>query len=187
MTKTTTKATRMTPIPTTSKTSDKAGRIMDDRMRVSDADRERVTARLREHFAEGRLSSEELDERVSAALSAKTFGDLRSAMTDLPDPAPAVSQVPQSAPWAARRGAVAWRGPRILPLAIIVLIAAVVIPGAGWLFFAFLKVVLLLWLVTCLVGVFAAGRFRRHLRRHWRGGYGSQWRADQWRHDQWRG
>jgi len=34
---------------------------MDDRIRVSDADRERVTARLREHFAEGRLSQEELD------------------------------------------------------------------------------------------------------------------------------
>jgi len=41
---------------------------MDDRIRVSDADRERVTARLREHFAEGRLSQEELDERLSAAL-----------------------------------------------------------------------------------------------------------------------
>jgi len=68
----TTKATG--PIPATSTTSDKAGRFMDDRMRVSDADRERVTVRLREHFAEGRLSSEELEERVSAALSAKTFG-----------------------------------------------------------------------------------------------------------------
>ena len=33
----------------------RAGR-MDDRIRVSDADRERVTARLREHFAEGRLT-----------------------------------------------------------------------------------------------------------------------------------
>jgi hypothetical protein len=181
------KATGTTPIPTTSKTSDKAGRIMDDRMRVSDADRERVTALLREHFAEGRLSPDELDERVTAALSAKTFGDLRRVMTDLPEPAPEVAQVPQAAPWAARRGAVAWRGPRILPLAIIVLIAAVAIPGAGWLFFAFLKVVLVLWLVTCLVGVFAAARFRRHLRRNWRGDYGSQGRHDHWRHDQWRG
>ena len=174
----TTKATRS--IPATSATSDKAGSFMDDRMRVSDADRERVTARLREHFAEGRLSSEELDERVSAALSAKTFGDLRSVMTDLPEPAPEMSQVPQSAPWAARRGAVAWRGPRILPLAIVVLIAAVVIPGAGWLFFAFLKVVLVLWLVACLVGVFAAARFRRRVRRYWRSGGGQQGQWGQW-------
>ena len=28
---------------------------MDDRIRASDADRERVTARLRDHYAEGRL------------------------------------------------------------------------------------------------------------------------------------
>jgi Domain of unknown function (DUF1707) len=178
MTKTTTKATR--PILATSTTSDKAGRFMDDRMRVSDADRERVTARLREHFAEGRLSSEELDERVSAALSAKTFGDLRSVMTDLPEPAPEVSHVPQSAPWAARRGGVAWRGPRILPLAIVVLIAAVAIPGAGWLFFAFLKVVLLLWLVACLVGVFAAARFRRRVRGYWRSGDGQRGQQGEW-------
>ena len=47
---------------------------MDDRIRISDADRESATARLREHFAEGRLSPEELDERLSAALSAKTAG-----------------------------------------------------------------------------------------------------------------
>jgi hypothetical protein len=160
---------------------------MDDRMRVSDADRERVTARLREHFAEGRLSSEELDERVTAALSAKTFGDLRRVMTDLPEPAPEVAQVPQSAPWAGRRGAVAWRGPRILPLAIIVLIAALVIPGAGWLFFAFLKVVLVLWLVACVAGVFAAARFRRHLRGNWRGDGDNQWHHYQWHHSQWRG
>jgi Domain of unknown function (DUF1707) len=181
MTKTmTTKATR--PIPATSTTSDKAGRFMDDRMRVSDADRERVTARLREHFAEGRLSSEELDERVSAALSAKTFGDLRSVMTDLPEPAPEVSQMPQSALWAARRGGVAWRGPRILPLAIVVLIAAAVIPGAGWLFFAFLKVVLVLWLVACLAGVFAAARFRRRVRGDSRSGDGQQGQWGQWGH-----
>ncbi len=47
---------------------DKGRTTMDDRIRISDADRERVTARLREHFAEGRLTSEELDERISAAL-----------------------------------------------------------------------------------------------------------------------
>ena len=50
---------------------------MDDRMRASDADREAVAARLRDHYAEGRLTQDELDERISVALSAKTFGDLR--------------------------------------------------------------------------------------------------------------
>jgi hypothetical protein len=154
---------------------------MNDRIRISDADRERVTARLREHFAEGRLSSEELDERITAALSAKTFGDLRRIMADLPDPEPAPPQARQSPSWAARRGAVVRRGPRILPLAVIALIAALVIPGAGWLFLAFFKIVLVLWLVACLAGIFAAARLRRHIRRSWQSGYGSQWHQYQWR------
>ena len=69
---------------------------MDERIRASDADRDHITARLREHFAAGRLTSDELDERISAALKAKTHGELRQLMTDLPEPAPA-------APNAARR------------------------------------------------------------------------------------
>ncbi|MGN6677650.1 MAG: DUF1707 SHOCT-like domain-containing protein, partial [Streptosporangiaceae bacterium] len=76
--------------------------MMDDRIRISDADRERVTARLREHFAEGRLTSEELDERISAALSAKTFGDLRKIMADLPDSSPVPPNAKQPPPWAYR-------------------------------------------------------------------------------------
>ena len=74
---------------------------MDDHIRVSDADRERVTGRLREHFAEGRLTSDELDERVSAALNAKTFGDLRPLMADLPEPVPGAAA--GGAPAAGRR------------------------------------------------------------------------------------
>jgi hypothetical protein len=59
---------------------------MDDRIRVSDADRDHVAGGLRGHFAEGRLTREELDERISATLNAKTFGDLRRVTTDLPGP-----------------------------------------------------------------------------------------------------
>ena len=57
---------------------------MDDRFRTSDADRDRVAALLRDHFAEGRLTREELDERLTATLSATTFGDLRRVLADLP-------------------------------------------------------------------------------------------------------
>jgi DUF1707 SHOCT-like domain len=154
---------------------------MDDRIRVSDADRERVAERLREHFAQGRLSSEELDERISAALGAKIFGDLRRIMTDLPEPALVPPQASRSAPWTARRGVAFARGPRILPLALFALIAALVIPGAGWVFFAFLQVVLALWLVACVAGIFAVARFRRHWRRHWQSGDGTYWHQYQWR------
>src|SRR5258708_14408968 len=109
---------------------------MDDRIRVSDADRERVTARLRDHYAEGRLTSEELDERTSAALHAKTFGDLRRVMTDLPDPllmpqaAPGLQ--PAGAPWLAHR-----RGPRFAPLLLIVLLVGLLAPGPAWVGFPF--------------------------------------------------
>ncbi len=56
------------------------------RIRASDADREEATARLRDHYAEGRLTYSELGERVTAALNARTFGDLRRVLADLPGP-----------------------------------------------------------------------------------------------------
>lgn len=169
---------------------------MNDRIRISDADRERVTARLREHYAEGRLDAEELEERVTAALKAKTYGDLKPIMADLPGPAlvqPPGWQAPGGAPaggepqawqpagwrpgpWAAcRGGALAWRGPRLLPLALILLIAAIAIPGASWLFIAFVKVMLVLWLVAFIAGVFGVFRLRRRARRYWQAGAGGRW------------
>jgi hypothetical protein len=139
---------------------------MDDRIRASDADRDRVAARLRDHFAEGRLTQEELDERISAALSAKTFGDLRDVMADLPQPVPArAAPNPQ---WAGPPRIVYRHGPPILPLVLFVLLAAVIIPGGGWLF---LKLMLAFWLVSCLIGAFAAGRYYRRIRRGWQPGY----------------
>ena len=143
---------------------------MDDRIRVSDADRDRVTARLRDHFAEGRLAPDELDERISAALNAKTFGDLRLVMADLPGPVPAPPQAarqprPTAAPWIVRR-----RGPRLLPLMLFALFAALLMPGGGWVLFAFFKLILLIWLVTGLAGVFF-GWSRRRVQHRWQSGY----------------
>jgi hypothetical protein len=53
-------------------------------MRVGHAERDAVTAELREHYAAGRLTLEELNERLDKALAAKTRGDLNALMTDLP-------------------------------------------------------------------------------------------------------
>src|ERR1700735_3572119 len=139
---------------------------MNDHIRVSDADRERVADRLREHFAEGRLSADELDERITATLSAKTFAELRRVTTDLPEPEPA----------AGRGGSgLRRRRSRILPLVLLLLIAALVLPGAGFVFLAFIKVVLLFWLVASVAAIFAAARFRRHARRHWQSGPRGPW------------
>jgi hypothetical protein len=60
-------------------------------LRVSDAEREAATAELREHYASGRLDSDELDQRLSAALAARTRGDLSALFTDLPSGGQAAS------------------------------------------------------------------------------------------------
>lgn len=57
-------------------------------MRIGNAERDSVAAELREHYASGRLTLEELHERLDAALAAKTRGDLDALMTDLPSARP---------------------------------------------------------------------------------------------------
>jgi Domain of unknown function (DUF1707) len=57
-------------------------------LRASDADRDHALAQLREHYAAGRLSDAERQERAGAALAARTLGELSELMTDLPDPGP---------------------------------------------------------------------------------------------------
>jgi hypothetical protein len=53
-------------------------------VRVGDADREAVAAQLREHYADGRLTLEELNERIDQTFAAKTKADLNTVMRDLP-------------------------------------------------------------------------------------------------------
>jgi Domain of unknown function (DUF1707) len=54
------------------------------RLRASDAERDDVAAQLREHFAAGRLSAAESQERISQALEARTHGELAELLADLP-------------------------------------------------------------------------------------------------------
>lgn len=53
-------------------------------IRASDADRERVVEILRQHTAEGRITPDEFEERMTAAYAAKTVGALAELTTDLP-------------------------------------------------------------------------------------------------------
>ena len=53
-------------------------------LRASDADRERVAGRLRDHAVAGRLTTEELDERSGQAFAARTVGELDTLLVDLP-------------------------------------------------------------------------------------------------------
>jgi Domain of unknown function (DUF1707)/Cell wall-active antibiotics response 4TMS YvqF len=56
--------------------------------RASDSEREETVARLREAAAEGRLTVEELDERIDAAYAATTRAELEPLTADLPEGLP---------------------------------------------------------------------------------------------------
>jgi hypothetical protein len=122
---------------------------MNTELRVGDAERDEVTAALHEHFAQGRLTRDELDERLTATLSARTVGDLRKVTRDLPGATP--DRLPAgrpSGPW--EMGAAHWgRGPswrhggwgpprggwgprRGRPFGPILLVALVVAAFTGW-------------------------------------------------------
>jgi uncharacterized RDD family membrane protein YckC len=55
-----------------------------ERLRASDADRERAVSLLHRAATEGRLEAEELDERLERAFSARTYGELDTLVEDLP-------------------------------------------------------------------------------------------------------
>lgn len=54
-------------------------------MRASDGDRDKVASVLREHYAQGRLTVEEFDERLEQLYTSKTYGELATLTSDLPD------------------------------------------------------------------------------------------------------
>jgi hypothetical protein len=56
-------------------------------LRASDQDREHVAERLRTAALEGRLTSDELDERIGRAYAGRTYGELDELLADLPLPA----------------------------------------------------------------------------------------------------
>jgi hypothetical protein len=65
-----------------------------DTLRAADADREYVAERLRNALNEGRLTLTEYDDRLQETYAARTYGDLKGLLSDLPEVAPAArSQV----------------------------------------------------------------------------------------------
>ena len=58
-------------------------------LRIGDAEREAAAHALGEHFAVGRLTREEYDERADRVWAARTVADLKPLFADLPAPRPA--------------------------------------------------------------------------------------------------
>ncbi|GLF94425.1 DUF1707 SHOCT-like domain-containing protein [Streptomyces yaizuensis] len=69
-----------------------------DRLRASDADRDRIADILRDALAEGRLDAEEHSERIDAVYRAKTMGELQPLVQDLPAVRPASAPSGRPAP-----------------------------------------------------------------------------------------
>lgn len=63
------------------------------------ADRERAAAVLRAGFAEGRLSADELDERLAKVYASRTYGELWALTADLPAGALPVPHPGQAPPY----------------------------------------------------------------------------------------
>ena len=111
-----------------------AGSARPPAIRASDQERDAVVQRLQQAFAERRLDDDEFDERMRAALTAKTSADLDRLTGDLPAAAPdgAAPAIPAPSPgrWAMayknsiRRGG-RWRVPERF--------TSVIYKGGGWL------------------------------------------------------
>lgn len=97
-------------------------------MRASDSDRDAVVSDLGEHFQAGRLTAGELDERTGRALAARTWGELRDLLADLPAARPG-PQAPDTRSLSARpwRSSGRFAPPPIAALAGIAIAAAVLV------------------------------------------------------------
>ncbi len=104
-------------------------------LRVGDAERDAAAADLGEHYVAGRLTLDELHERLGAVFAAKTRGQLGRTLADLPGlrpPARLSAQAGFPPPRGARIDTAADRAGRFAALALLVLAMMI------WLFTALL-------------------------------------------------
>ncbi|HET7388558.1 MAG TPA: DUF1707 domain-containing protein [Nocardioidaceae bacterium] len=141
---------------------------MSPEMRISDAERDAAVSALGEHYAAGRLTKQEYDERAEQAWAAKTTSQLRPLFADLPSSRTGraagsdTAGDRQSSPRRpAGRGGPPWRAIPVLPIVLVVL--GVVLLTHIW---PLLLIVGVLWLVF--------GRHRHWGGRHW-GSYSRRW------------
>jgi hypothetical protein len=76
--------------------SDLPAAVAGEELRASHADRDQVVELLRVAAGDGRLSAEELDDRLERALTARTYAEFAALTADLPAP-PGAAVVPPGA------------------------------------------------------------------------------------------
>lgn len=127
--------------------------MQDPDLRVSDAERSEVADRLGRHYSDGRLNTEEFNERVERAMNAKTQSDLSGLFDDLPslDDSPGVPAC------RAHR-----RSRRRALFLVLLIVIAVTVGHALWWFFMPAWLAILLF---AAVAVYALQNRERHARR----------------------
>jgi hypothetical protein len=105
-------------------------------LRIGDAEREAAVAALGDHFAAGRLTSDEFDARTSAAYAARIGPDIDVLFADLPAPRPVTTPHP---PVARRRAPLP-----VIP--IIALLVLVIVAAAHGAYPPVLPLLALVWL-----------------------------------------
>jgi uncharacterized membrane protein len=142
----------------------------DGHVRVGDVERDHALDALGKHYAAGRLSAEEFEERISAALRARTRGDLSALFLDLPSNRATWHSTP-------RARADSWRlAGRILTaavatalvLGVLVALLFVVLVTTMMAFSGLIWLVLLWWLLTAST---RRGHRRQACRSHRRQAY----------------
>src|SRR5258708_31924373 len=76
--------------------SDLPAAVAGEELRASHADRDQVVELLRVAAGDGRLSAEELDDRLECALTARTYAELAALTVDLPATAGAAVMRPRA-------------------------------------------------------------------------------------------
>lgn len=126
-------------------------------LRIGDVEREAAVTALGEHYASGRLTKEEYDERVGVAYEARSLAALQPLFADLPLPhgplqpayassAPGPSEAPRRGGWPPAR-----RGFPLFPVLVLAFVLAIAL-GKFFLF----------WVVLIGAWVFAKSRRARH-------------------------
>jgi len=126
-------------------------------IRVGDRERDAAAAALAQHYAQGRLTAAEHEERMTSALKARTNADLEALFRDLPR-----FDSPRPQPPARRRSHPVLR---VLLAAVAAVVAFVVVLNV-------LAILAIVGLVVILTRVAIGNQPRAVGRRDWQGGWG---------------
>jgi Domain of unknown function (DUF1707) len=119
-------------------------------LRASDQEREQIVDRLHKAHTEGRIGDDELEQRVSAALKARTYDDLEATVADIPR---ADRRTPTH-----RRSAAGWALTTMRTNPVLILVAIPLLAVTA----AMVLAATLVFLTICIVFLVVGGRRSIH-------------------------